>query len=159
MVQTVVWSIVLRIRFTSRILWKHNLEVEEICCTNDRFLSKMTPRLRAESKGEIMTLLGRWMVGLLSLESCWGRTWMRNSVLEKLGERKLEDIQLDTLVIGFSRRVMLWDKSWAENDKRSWVPSAYRWWFAAEFDMIVLRYITDSILRGVVYKMKNRGPS
>jgi len=29
----------------SRILWKHDLEIEEICCANyDRFLSKMTPK-------------------------------------------------------------------------------------------------------------------
>jgi len=40
-------------------LRKHDLEIEEICCANDRFLSKMTPRLRAESKGESLTLLGR----------------------------------------------------------------------------------------------------
>jgi len=33
----------------------------------------MTPRLRAELTGESMTLLGRWMVGLLSLECCCGR--------------------------------------------------------------------------------------
>jgi len=26
-------------------LKKHDLEIEEICCANDRFLSKMTPRL------------------------------------------------------------------------------------------------------------------
>jgi len=43
------------------------------------------------------------MVGLLSLESCCGRPKMRNSILEGLRERKLEDIQLDTLVIMFSR--------------------------------------------------------
>jgi len=44
---------------TSRLLRKHDLEIEEICSANDRFLSKMTPRLRAESTGESMTLLGR----------------------------------------------------------------------------------------------------
>jgi len=43
----------------SRILREHDLEIEEICCANDRFLSKMTPILRAESTGESMTLLGR----------------------------------------------------------------------------------------------------
>jgi len=59
MVQVVVWSIVLRIRLLSRILWKHNLKIEEICCANDRFLSKMIPRLRAESTDESTTLLGR----------------------------------------------------------------------------------------------------
>jgi len=43
------------------------------------------------------------MVGLLSLESCCGRPKMRNSVLERFRDRKLDDIQLDTLVIVFSR--------------------------------------------------------
>jgi len=53
MVQAVVCSIVLRIRLRSRILRKHDLEIEEICC------AKMTPRLRAESTGDSITLLGR----------------------------------------------------------------------------------------------------
>jgi len=56
MVQAVVWSIVLRIRLRSRILRKHDLEIEEIRCANDRFVSKMTPRLRAESTGLLLTL-------------------------------------------------------------------------------------------------------
>jgi len=43
------------------------------------------------------------MVGLLSLESCCGRPKIRNSVLERLRDRKLDDMQLDTLVIIFSR--------------------------------------------------------
>jgi len=43
----------------SRTLWKHDLEIEEICCANDIFFSKMTPRLRAESTGVSMTFLGR----------------------------------------------------------------------------------------------------
>jgi len=47
------------------------------------------------------------MVGLLSLESCCGRPKMRNSVLEGLREKKLEDIQLDKLALMFSRQVML----------------------------------------------------
>jgi len=68
----------------SRIVWKHDLETAEIFCANDRFL-----RLRAEST--CMTLLGRWMVGLLSLESCCGWPKMRNLVLEGLRDRKLED--------------------------------------------------------------------
>jgi len=55
---------------------KHNLEIEEICCAiNDRILSQMTPRLRAESTGE-SKLLGR----IIELESCCGRSKMRNSV-------------------------------------------------------------------------------
>jgi len=94
MVQAIVWSVVLRVRLRSRILRKHDLEIEEICWTNDRFLSKMTPILRAESTGESMTLLGRWMVGLLSWESCCSTSKIRNSVLEGLRDRKLDDIQL-----------------------------------------------------------------
>jgi len=42
-----------------------------------QILSKMTPGLRAEWTGESMTLLGRWLVGLLSLESCCGRPKLR----------------------------------------------------------------------------------
>jgi len=67
----------------------------------------MTPRLRADSTGESMTLLGRWMVGLLSLESCCGRPKMRNSVLEGWNDdMKLDDIKLAMLVIVFSSCVM-----------------------------------------------------
>jgi len=47
------------IRLRSQIWRKHDLEIEGICCANGRFLSKMTPRLRAESTGVSMTLLGR----------------------------------------------------------------------------------------------------
>jgi len=42
-------------------------KIAEICWPNDRLLSKITPRLQADSKGKRMTLLGiigRWMVGL-----------------------------------------------------------------------------------------------
>jgi len=105
-------------RYRSRMLWKHDWEIEEICWANDRFSSKMSPRLRAESTSEGMTLLGRWMVGLLSLESCCGWLKMRNSVLEGLRDRKLEDIQLDTVIV-FSRWVMLWEKSRAEKTSDS----------------------------------------
>jgi len=150
MVQAVVWSIILRIRLRSRLLRKRDLEIAEIFCANDGFLSKMTPRLWADSTGESMTLLGRWMVGS-NLESCCGRPEMINSILGGLRDRKLDDIQLDTLVIVFSRRVMLWEISRAENDKRNWVSSAKSWLFAEELDM--------TVLRGVVYKMKSRWPS
>jgi len=71
-VQTVVWSIVIRIRIRTRISLRQDLETAKICWTNDRFSSKITPRLRAESTGENMTLLGKWMVGVLSVYSCWG---------------------------------------------------------------------------------------
>jgi len=45
----------------------------------------------------------------------------KTSVLSVLRYRKLENIQLKTLVIMFTRWVMLWETSRAENDKRSWV--------------------------------------
>jgi len=57
--RSLINSITNRLRLRSRILRKHDLEIEEIYCANDRFLLKMTPRLRAESTGESMTLLGR----------------------------------------------------------------------------------------------------
>jgi len=41
-------------------------------------------RLRAESTGEGMTFVGRYMVGFLSLESLCGRPKMRNSVFGKI---------------------------------------------------------------------------
>jgi len=59
MAQAVVLSIVLRIHHRSRILWKQDLERAEISCANDKCLSKMTPRLRAESTGESTILLVR----------------------------------------------------------------------------------------------------
>jgi hypothetical protein len=54
------------------------------------------------------------MVGLLSLESCCGSPMIRNSVLDGLRDRKLDDIQLYTLDIVFSRGVILYEKSAAE---------------------------------------------
>jgi len=75
---------------------KHELETAEICCANDRFLSKITLRLWAESTGVNMIMLGKLMVELLSLESYCGRPKVRNLVLEGLRERRLEDIQLDS---------------------------------------------------------------
>jgi len=43
------------------------------------------------------------MKDLFSSESFCGRPMMRNSVFQELRERKLEDTQLDTLAIVFSR--------------------------------------------------------
>jgi len=46
----------------NKMIWQKKLKNDkkktEKCCANDRFLSKMTPTLRAESTGESMTLLG-----------------------------------------------------------------------------------------------------
>jgi len=75
MVQAVVWSIVLRIRRRSRILRKHDLEIEEICCANDRFLSKMMPRLRAETTGESTEDDRVEYEEDLNIESCSSLPW------------------------------------------------------------------------------------
>jgi len=56
------------------------------------------------------------MVGLLSSESCCGRPKMRNSVLEGLRDKKLEDIQLDTLVDFRVFNNMLKIKTFTENN-------------------------------------------
>jgi hypothetical protein len=85
----------LRIRLRSRILWKHDLETAEICWANDRFLSQMTPRLRVESTGESMTLLGRWIVGVLSLESCCDRLQYQT---ENVINYKAVTVQISTLI-------------------------------------------------------------
>jgi len=55
------------------------------------------------------------MVGLLSLESCYGRPKMRNSVLERLRDRKLVDIQSDT---GYS--IFLMSDVMREIQSREW---------------------------------------
>ena len=67
----------------------------------------ITPRFRAESTGERITLFGRRIVGELSLESCCGRPMMRNSVLEGLRVRKFADIQFETFEMAVSRRDIL----------------------------------------------------
>ena len=63
-----------------------------------------------------MTSLGKWIIGWFSLSSGFGRPMMRNSVFEGLRERKLDDIQLQTLVTVRSRWAILCEKSTAEND-------------------------------------------
>ena len=88
----------------------------EMCSENDRVESKMTPKLRAEWTGDKVTELGSDIVGFSSLPSCLGRPMIRNSVLEELSERKLDDIQLWTDEIVFSRWEILWEKLLAEKD-------------------------------------------
>jgi hypothetical protein len=44
---------------------------------------------------------------MTAFASCLGRPIIRNSVLEGLSERKLDDIQLRTNEIAFSRQEML----------------------------------------------------
>jgi len=49
-------------------------------------------------------LLGRCLVGLLSLENCCGRPKIRNSVLEGLRRRKLKDIHVSYSVLKVSAK-------------------------------------------------------
>jgi len=72
-----------RIRLRSRLLWELGLEIAEIImlCKCQIFLK--INRWEYD--------IGRWMVGLLSLDICCRWSKMRNSVLEEIGEMKLED--------------------------------------------------------------------
>jgi len=118
--------IVFRICLRSQIIeeaWFRNrrgmLRKWQIC------FSKMTPRLRAESTGESITLLRRWMVGLLSSETCCGRPNMRNSVLEGLRDRKLDDIQLDCTIASHSVPQVA-----------EWLQRAFHYCIAASFEYL-----------------------
>ena len=63
-----------------------------MCLVNDRLLSKVTPRFRADDDGEIMlpqkTIEEDWI-----LIRCWGLPIMRKSVFDGLTERRFEVIQ------------------------------------------------------------------
>ena len=56
---------------------------------NDKLLSKVTPRFRADAEGEIMlpqkTIEEDWI-----LFRCWGLPVMENSVFDGLTERRFE---------------------------------------------------------------------
>ena len=62
----------------------------------DSVESKITPRLRAESAGVMVTFDGMSKVGSEILESWVGRPMRRNSVLDWLSERRLDDIHWET---------------------------------------------------------------
>ena len=109
------------------------------------------PRLRAEVTGVIMVLESKTSVGLFSLDSCWGVPMIRNSVLLRLRDRRLHDIQDEILVIVSWNWTMLDANDCGENDKYRWVSSAYKWWFTDEFEI--------RLLRGVVYIINSNGPN
>ena len=56
MIRAVDWSMVLLIRLRSRIWYRQDLEIADMCSVKERFESNMTPRLRADLAGEIVTL-------------------------------------------------------------------------------------------------------
>jgi len=117
-VLAVIKSRVLLIRWIDR---KQDLATEEIWSDMMSDESKMTPRLRAESDGLIVTLKGMWRVALDTLDSCLGRPISEDSVLDWLGERRLADIHVEIVV---SRWESFCKKSGAEKEMKSWVPSA-----------------------------------
>ena len=82
MVHAVVRSMVLRIRLRSRVWYRYDLDQWKMWSEIVRLLSKMTPspRLRAESTGERMTTLGKWIVGWFSDK--WVPEWRYGGRLE-----------------------------------------------------------------------------
>jgi hypothetical protein len=58
---------------------RHDLETAEMCSKKLTIVSKMTPKLRAEVTGERITLLGRQIIGLSSLSTCFEMPTERNS--------------------------------------------------------------------------------
>jgi len=83
-----------------------------MCLEKESSESKVIPRLRAEETGWIEILLGIDKIMLLALAS-WARFPIRrNSVLDGLRERKLADIQEETVEIVDSRA----DRPEAESD-------------------------------------------
>jgi len=123
-VLAVVESRVLLIRRRSRIDRKQDLETEEIWSDMVSDESNMTPRLRAESDGLIVTLESMWRVASETLESCLGRPISKNSVLDWLSERRLVDIQVETESMVVSRWETFCEKYGAEKEMKSWVSSA-----------------------------------
>jgi len=102
LMQGVVRSKVLRMRLRSRILRKHDLEKRYVMQTTDFF--KMTPRLQSESTGESIISYLQVHGRIIKFTEFCGTPKMRYSVLERrLRDSKLEETQLDTLAIVFSR--------------------------------------------------------
>jgi len=89
-------SRVFLIRWRSRVDRKQDLETKEMWSDIEKVESKMTPRLRAEEVGVMMALDGMRRLGSEILGSCTRRPMGRNSVLDWLSDKKLEDIYWDT---------------------------------------------------------------
>ena len=68
------------------------LDRKEICLEKDKLESKINPKFLAEEVGEMGYMKGRESDGLMSLEVCCGSSIRRNSVLEGLRMRLLDDI-------------------------------------------------------------------
>ena len=81
----------------------------------DRVESKMMPRLRAEETEETDMSADICKIGWVILDSCLGRPIRRNSVLDWLRARRLEDIQVEILDIVSWRWEMLAGKLKVEN--------------------------------------------
>jgi len=84
----------------------------------------MTPRLRAESEGVMVTLEGIRRLGSETLASCFGSPMSKNSVLDRLSESKLADIQVETVSIvvnskGTCHRGIINEEMFANNNLHS----------------------------------------
>jgi len=84
------------------------------------------------------------------LDSWAGRPIRRNSVLDRLSERRFVDIHWETRLIVFCRCRKLAENSGAQMEMKNWVSSAKRWW---PIDKSEIRELT-----GVVKSMNKRGP-
>lgn len=124
--------------------------MSEMWSWKERWESKITPRLRAWETGLSVVSEETVRVGLFILASWAGRPNSKNSVLVGFSERKLDAIHAEMLDMVCSRSLMFWSNSFAQNDMKSWVSSAYNLWLTGLWEIMELR--------GVVYKMKRSGP-
>jgi len=116
MVRAVKKSRVFLILRRSRINRKQDLETEEIWSVIERVESKITPRLRADLAGIIVTFEGIRRKGSETLDTWAGRPIRRNSVLDWLSERRLADIHWETRSIVFCRCRIIAENSGARKE-------------------------------------------
>lgn len=96
----------------------------EICSEKSRCLSKMKPRLRAETDGRIGVPEVTESDGLDTLASCWGRPMRRNSVFAGFNVRRLADIQFETSCRTDSRWLVACWKAEGLKERKSGVSPA-----------------------------------
>ena len=72
---------------------KQDLDKDEICLENERWLSRIKPRFRTDAEAECWLSRESGRTGFEILVSCLGRPINKNSVLEWLRVSRLDDIQ------------------------------------------------------------------
>src|SRR5664279_3576586 len=98
-----------------------------MCLSKDRLESNMIPRFFAELTGLMNVLFGSWRCGCWSLDNCFGRPMMRNSVLDGFNVRNLEAIHCDTAFMVTWRLSRADVDAHGEKEMNSWVSSAYKY--------------------------------